>query len=43
VVFAESRSNDDVGYALAATAVATRVAPGVGRGSEVPTGECVAP
>jgi S1-C subfamily serine protease len=41
VVFAESRVDEEVGYALAATAVATRVAPAIGRTSPVDTGPCL--
>ncbi|MDQ2965319.1 MAG: trypsin-like peptidase domain-containing protein, partial [Chloroflexota bacterium] len=41
VVFAEARSNDDIGYALSARSVAVRVAPGIGRTGEVPVGPCI--
>lgn len=41
VVFAESRADPLVGYALSPTAVATRVAPAVGRTSAVSTGSCI--
>lgn len=41
LVFAEARTNDDVGYALSPTAVATRIAPGMGRTDAVATGECL--
>ncbi len=41
LVFAEARTSDDVGYALAPTAVATRIAAGLGRTSAVATGDCV--
>jgi S1-C subfamily serine protease len=41
VVFAEAKTNPDVGYALAATEVAARIAPGLGRYAPVDTGECV--
>jgi len=41
VVFAESRADDEVGYALAAMSVATRVAPAIGRTSAVDTGPCL--
>ncbi|MDH4141211.1 MAG: MarP family serine protease [Chloroflexota bacterium] len=41
LVFAEARTSDDVGYALAPTAVATRIAAGLGRTSAVTTGDCV--
>jgi S1-C subfamily serine protease len=41
LVFAEARTNDEVGYALTPTAVATRVAPSVGRSGSVSTGDCL--
>ncbi len=41
LVFAESRTSDDVGYALSPTAVATRIAPAIGRTGSVDTGACV--
>jgi S1-C subfamily serine protease len=41
VVFAESRTADDVGYALTPTDVAAVVEPAVGRTSRVGTGQCV--
>lgn len=41
VVFAESRTNEDVGYALAPAVVATRVAPAVGRTTAVDPGPCI--
>jgi S1-C subfamily serine protease len=41
VVFAESRTNEDVGYALSAPAVAVAIGPAVGRTSEVDTGACI--
>jgi S1-C subfamily serine protease len=41
VVFAEARSNEDVGYALSPRSVAVRVAPGIGRTTEVPVGPCI--
>jgi len=41
VVFAESRTNEDVGYALSPIAVAGRVSPGVGRTTPVDTGACL--
>jgi S1-C subfamily serine protease len=41
LVFAESRTDPDVGYALAATAVAVRVMPAIGRTSPVGTGACI--
>jgi S1-C subfamily serine protease len=40
VVFAESRSDDQVGYALAPTAVAVAIMPAIGRTAAVATGEC---
>jgi S1-C subfamily serine protease len=41
VVFAEARTDESVGYALAASAVADRVAPGVGRTTAIETGACL--
>lgn len=41
VVFAEARTDDQVGYALTATSVATAVAPEIGRTGAVPTGACI--
>ena len=41
VVFAESRTNESVGYALSPTAVAIAIAPGIGRTSAVGTGACL--
>lgn len=41
MVFAESRTNADVGYALTATSIATAVAPTLDRTSEVATGRCL--
>jgi S1-C subfamily serine protease len=41
VVFAESRSEDDVGYALSPMAVATEVTPAIGRTSPADTGTCI--
>ncbi len=40
VVFAEARTDPDVGYALSPTEVATRVAPALDRTSAVDTGAC---
>jgi len=40
VVFAESRSDASVGYALAPTAVAVAIMPAIGRTAPVSTGEC---
>jgi S1-C subfamily serine protease/uncharacterized membrane protein required for colicin V production len=42
VVFAEARTNPDVGYALSPTSVAVVIRPGLGRTSPVDTGACVA-
>jgi S1-C subfamily serine protease len=41
VVFAEAKTNSDVGYALSAREVATRIRAGLGRTAAVDTGECV--
>lgn len=41
VIFAEARSDPSVGYALAPTDVATRIAPAVGRTAAVSTGPCI--
>jgi S1-C subfamily serine protease len=41
LVFAESRSDEEVGYALTPTSVAVRVAPAVGRTSPVDVGPCM--
>jgi S1-C subfamily serine protease len=41
VVFAEARTNDEVGYALTPTSVATAVQPRIGRTGPVPTGACI--
>jgi S1-C subfamily serine protease len=41
VVFAESRTSEDVGYALSPTSVAARIAPAVGRTSPVDLGACI--
>jgi S1-C subfamily serine protease len=41
VVFAEARTNDQVGYALTATSVATAVEPRIGRTGVVDTGDCI--
>jgi S1-C subfamily serine protease len=41
LVFAESRTDASVGYALTPTAVATRIAPAIGRTSAVDTGACI--
>ena len=41
IVFAEAKSDPNVGYALAPTAVAGRITAAVGRTGAVDTGECV--
>jgi S1-C subfamily serine protease len=41
IVFAESRTDPSVGYALTPTSVAARIAPAVGRTSAVDTGACI--
>jgi hypothetical protein len=41
LVFAESKTDPQVGYALSPTAVAARVAPGLDRTGSVATGECI--
>ena len=41
LIFAEARSDPDVGYALSPTAVAARVAPALDRTRRVDTGECL--
>jgi S1-C subfamily serine protease len=41
VVFAEARTNDQVGYALTPTSVATAVQPRIGRTGAVDTGNCI--
>ena len=41
LVFAEARSDPDVGYALTPTSVATRIAPAMGRTDAVSTGACL--
>lgn len=41
VVFAESRVDPLVGYALSPTLVATRIAPAIGRSTAVATGACL--
>jgi uncharacterized membrane protein required for colicin V production len=43
VVFAEARTDDEVGYVLASRAVSERIAPAVGRTEPVATGECLRP
>ena len=39
-MFAEARTDPDVGYALSPTEVATRVAPAIDRTAAVDTGAC---
>jgi S1-C subfamily serine protease len=41
LVFAESRADEDVGYALSAMPVSIRIAPAIGRASPVDTGPCL--
>lgn len=41
LVFAESRVDPNVGYALSPTAVATRIAPAIGRTGSVGVGDCL--
>lgn len=41
VVFAEARTDEEVGYALTPTAVRDAVTPWIGRTGFVPTGECI--
>ena len=41
LIFAEARTDPDVGYALSPTAVAIRVTPALGRTGPVDTGECL--
>jgi S1-C subfamily serine protease len=41
LVFAEARTDPDVGYALSPTAVAARIAPAIGRTGFAGTGECL--
>ncbi len=41
LVFAESRADPEVGYALSPTAVSTRVAPAIGRTGAVDVGRCI--
>lgn len=41
LVFAEARTDDDVGYAITASDVRAAIAPAVGRGVAVPTGRCI--
>jgi S1-C subfamily serine protease len=41
LVFAEARSDPEVGYALSPTSVAGRIAPAIGRSTPVDTGACL--
>lgn len=41
VVFAEARTDEEVGYALSATSVAIVIAPAIGRTGAVATGDCI--
>ena len=41
LVFAEARSDPEVGYALTPTSVAVRIAPAIGRREVVATGDCL--
>jgi S1-C subfamily serine protease len=41
VVFAEARSDEDVGYALTPTSVQAAIAPAIGRTGLVPVGRCI--
>jgi S1-C subfamily serine protease len=41
LVFAESRADKSVGYALSPTAVAAAITPALGRSAAVPTGSCI--
>lgn len=41
IVFAEARTDSNVGYALTPTAVRTAIAPGIGRTGGVATGDCI--
>ena len=41
VVFAEARTDENVGYALTPTSVATAIQPSLGRTSAVNTGDCI--
>ena len=41
LVFAESRTDDEVGYALTPSAVANRIAPAIGSRGGVDLGECI--
>jgi S1-C subfamily serine protease len=41
LVFAEARTDPDVGYALSPTSVAVRIAPAIGRSASADTGACL--
>ena len=41
LVFAESRTDPEVGYALSPVAIATRVSPAIGRTGVVDVGRCI--
>jgi S1-C subfamily serine protease len=41
LIFAEARTDPDVGYALSPTSVAVRITPALGRTSAVDTGRCL--
>jgi len=41
VVYAEARTNPEVGYALSGTEVAAAIRPGIGRRTAVSTGTCL--
>jgi S1-C subfamily serine protease len=41
IVFAEARSDEDVGYALSPRSVAVRIQPSIGRTGEVAVGDCI--
>ena len=41
LVFAESRADESVGYALTPTSVAVRIGPAIGRTGGVDVGECL--
>ena len=41
IVYAEARTNPDVGYALSGTEVAAAIRPGIGRRTAVATGACL--
>jgi S1-C subfamily serine protease len=41
LIFAEARTDRDVGYALSPTSVAVRIAPALGRSAAVSTGSCL--